>query len=222
MARPADKNKAIKLRKAGYSYTQIKELVGVGKGTLSTWLRDYPISEKRIRELRDWNQQRIENYRKTRERNRNALLKLVYDAEQKKILPLSDRDLFIGGLFLYLGEGSKTQSATVQVTNTDPAIIRAFLAWLRLLGIRRNKIVFRLHLYKDMNIKDETRFWRKNLGASRLQFKKPYIKDSSLSGLSYKNGVGHGTCNAIVWDATLWKKVMAGIQVLRNSFDRRP
>ena len=38
----------------------------MNKGTLSYWLKDFPLEEKRLRELRDWNQVRIEHYRKTR------------------------------------------------------------------------------------------------------------------------------------------------------------
>ena len=34
------KEKAIKLRKEGYSYSYIKDKLGISKGTLSYWLRD--------------------------------------------------------------------------------------------------------------------------------------------------------------------------------------
>ena len=66
MTRLKDREKAIKLRKQGKSYSQIKTIIGVNKGTLSYWLKDFPLEEKRLRELRDWNQVRIEHYRKTR------------------------------------------------------------------------------------------------------------------------------------------------------------
>lgn len=52
MARRIDKNKAIKMRESGMSYSQIKAELGVSKSTLSLWLRDLPLSDERIRELR--------------------------------------------------------------------------------------------------------------------------------------------------------------------------
>ena len=57
--------KAIKLRKEGRSYSQIKKELRVSKSSLSLWLRQYPLSEKRLRELRDFNEQRIERFRNT-------------------------------------------------------------------------------------------------------------------------------------------------------------
>lgn len=59
MARKLDKQRAILLRKRGYSYSQIKNKLGISKSTLSGWLYDIPLSEKRIRELRDLSPQRI-------------------------------------------------------------------------------------------------------------------------------------------------------------------
>ena len=222
MARRIDKDKAIRLRKQGYSYSQIKDTIGVGKGTLSGWLADYPLPDARIRELRDWSQQRIEHYRETRKKSRDAVFEKIYQQEKKKILPFSKRDLFIAGLFMYFCEGSKTQSATVQFTNTDPTLINAFLQWLEILGSPRKAVIIRLHLYQDMDIAKETLPWSKALDVSQMQFKNPYIKKSSLTGLTYKNGVGHGTCNAIVWDAKLWKRITMGLKVLREQFTLRP
>ena len=72
MAKPKLRDKAIKLRKQGKSYSQIKQEVDVSKGTLSRWLQDYPLSEKRLRELRDHNPKRIEKFRKTMREKRQS------------------------------------------------------------------------------------------------------------------------------------------------------
>ncbi|PIR82779.1 hypothetical protein COU20_00415 [Candidatus Kaiserbacteria bacterium CG10_big_fil_rev_8_21_14_0_10_59_10] len=42
MARRADHQKAVLLRKQGKSYNEIKEILGIAKSTLSGWLHDYP------------------------------------------------------------------------------------------------------------------------------------------------------------------------------------
>ena len=65
MARKIDKQKAIAMRKKGMSYSQIKDKIKVSKSTLSGWLSDMPLSEKRIRELRADSPIRIERYRNT-------------------------------------------------------------------------------------------------------------------------------------------------------------
>ena len=71
MAWRIDKNKAIKMRESGMSYSQIKAELGVSKSTLSLWLRDLPLSDTRLRELRDFNQVRIEKTRLKKQQKRS-------------------------------------------------------------------------------------------------------------------------------------------------------
>ena len=219
MARLKEKEQAISLRKQGQSYSQIKSALGVGKGTLSVWLRDFPLSEKRIRELRDWNHARIERYGETRRRTREERLEKIYASEKKQILPFSKRELYLCGLFLYWGEGGKTQLWTLSLSNTDPSVIKAFLFWLeRCLDVKRKEVGVRLHLYKDMDIETEIKFWIKTLGISRSQFKKPYIKKTNRAGLTHRNGFGHGTCNIVINRGNLARRVFMGIKAISDFF----
>jgi len=89
------------LRKQGKSYSQIKKILKVSKSTLSLWLRNYPLSKQIIRELRDWNEQRIEKFRNTMRKKREERLKEVYKSQKKIISPLNKREFFLAGLFLY-------------------------------------------------------------------------------------------------------------------------
>ena len=79
MAKQREKQKALKLRKLGKSYSQIKKVLRISKSTLSSWLKNYPLPPEKIRELRNWNHIRIERYRETRSKTREALLKQIYD-----------------------------------------------------------------------------------------------------------------------------------------------
>ena len=79
--------------------------MGISKGTLSYWLRDYPLSRERINELRAWNERRIEKFRETMRRKKETRMATVYDNMKKEILPLNKRELFVAGLLLYAGEG---------------------------------------------------------------------------------------------------------------------
>ena len=104
MARFKDKEKALALRKQEMSYSQIKNILGVSKSTLSGWLKDYPLSKERIDALRGKNEKRIERYRETRRRTKEKRLNEFYLEEKGKVFPLTNRDFFIAGLFLYWGE----------------------------------------------------------------------------------------------------------------------
>lgn len=153
---------AITLRLQGKSYSQIKRALNVSKSSLSLWLKKYPLSEQRLRELRDFNEQRIERFRNTMRAKRETRLKEVYDRERRNLLPLRKKELYIAGLFLYWGEGAKTTPYVTSLSNTNPKIIKFFLFWLTsILHVPKEKISIRLHLYKDMNRLKEIHFWSK-------------------------------------------------------------
>ena len=212
MARPKDKEKAIKLRLQGLSYSQIKSEMGLNKSTLSGWLRKYPLSDEQIKKLRDLNPQRIERCRNTKANKVKNRLENVYSKVSADISVFSNRDLFIAGLFLYWGEGSKSERSTTALSNTDPAMLRFFLKWLRLFNINDDKLHITLQLYSDMDINKEIKFWAEQLKLPKNLFKKPYIKTSTLSGLTYKRGFGHGTCNIRIFNRDLAEYVHMGMK----------
>lgn len=216
--REKDHAKAIKLRLKGCSYSQIKESLGVSKGTLSNWLDKYPLSSERIKELQGNNPRRIENFRATMKRKREVKNQIAYSKIETDIRALNDREILIGGLFLYWGEGSKTSPGTVMISNTDPAVIRYFIRWIRLLNVPTEKMHILLHFYKDMNIEKEIKFWSKETGLSRKRFHRPWIKDSNLTDITYKNGFGHGTCHVRVYSRELYDYVIMGLKFIRDKY----
>ena len=151
MARKEEKNNAIKLRKEGMSYSQIKETLGVSKSTLSGWLSDMPLSKTRLNELQR-NDLVIEKIRTTKLKTRNTRLAQVRNTVLKQVTPLSKREFLIAGFFLYWAEGGKTKSYTATLSNTDPRMIRAFIKWLILLEVSLDKMYIRLHLYMDIHL----------------------------------------------------------------------
>ncbi|MFA5791763.1 MAG: helix-turn-helix domain-containing protein [Candidatus Paceibacterota bacterium] len=220
MARKKDKQKAIAMRKEGMSYSQIKEKLRVSKSTLSGWLYNMPLSEKRIRELRADSPVRIERYRNTMRVKKEARLKEVYRKISKDIGGFSKRDLFIAGLFLYWGEGTKAQNSSVILTNTNPAMLKFFIQWLGLFGIKRKNLKVKLHLYSDMNIKQSLDFWSKELRIPISQFRKPYVKKTQLKSITYKNGFGKGTCCVMFDNRDLWEYIIMGMKYISKIGDR--
>src|SRR3989338_729094 len=216
MTRFADREKARKLRAEGKSYSEIKEVLGIGKGTLSVWLQDMPLSSEQIRQLRDLSPRRIESFRATMKKKRDKRLQEVSDRIKLEIGELSRRELLIGGLYLYWGEGMKAQRGTVGISNTDPAVIKTFIDWLKIAGVPKEKFLIKLHLYTDMNIYQETEYWSEILSLPKKQFRKPYVKTSTLSGLTYKGGYGHGTCNLLFENMAMWEYITMAIRHLRE------
>lgn len=218
MARRNDKTRAIKLRLEGKSYSEIKEKLGIGKGTLSTWLQDYPLSAERIVELRDKNPRRIESFRNTMRRKREDRLLIAYEKISKRILSVSEREMFVAGFFLYWAEGTKTTTATTSLSNTDPAMIRFFIRWLELFGVAKKRLKVHLHLYSDMDTEKYLTFWSKEIRLPITQFRKPYIKKVKETDITRKGRFGYGTCNVIYENVLVANEVLMGIKYLQNNF----
>jgi len=217
--RTLDKEKAITLRKKGMSYSQIKKDLGISKSTLSGWLYNMPLSKKRIMELGANNPIRIERCRNTKLKHRMERLDHVYNKVCSDIGKISKRDLFIGGLFLYWGEGGKSTRYTTSFSNTDPQMVKFFIKWVMIcFGVKRDRFSILIHLYKDMNISKSTRFWSRQLGLKIKQFSKPYIKDSKLTGLTYKNGFGKGTCNVRIFNRDITEYITQSLKHIRGLY----
>lgn len=191
----------------------------VSKSTLSSWLKNYPLSKERITELRDKNEIRIEKFRETMRVKKEIRLKDIYDQQKHLLLPLNKREILIAGLFLYWGEGSKHRLGSLAISNTDHAIIRFFIQWLNLcFTIPKNIIKVDLHLYEDMDIKKEIDYWSKKLNIPISQFSRPYIKKTSSTNINHKGSFGHGTCNARIGNARLSEKVLMGIKAITDQY----
>jgi len=219
MARFADREKAIKLRLEEKSYSQIKKILGINKSTLSYWLRDYPLSKQRIRELRDCNEQRIERFRETMRKKREKRMAEIYKNQKKIILPITKREFFLAGLLLYWGEGTKSRTDCLSMSNSDPSVIRFFIYWLnKNLSVHKKKMKIYLHLYSNMDIKKESLFWSEKLDIPLHQFGKPYIKKSSSLRINHKGGFGHGTCNLTIGNARLSEKIFMSLKVISDRY----
>lgn len=204
---------ALKLRKLGLPYSEIKKKLEVSKSTLSLWLRDMPLSSERINNLRAKSPQRIERYRNTMKEKRDVRISLVSQKAKSDIRSLSDREIFLAGLFLYWGEGGKTERYMITFSNTDPRMIRFYIKWLRVLRVPKDKIIVRLQLYNDMSIKNEISFWVKEVGLSRKNFRAPYIKKTLYKEVVQK-GFGHGTCNVLVHGRDISEYVHEALNVV--------
>ncbi len=217
MARIKDKSKAIELRRKGMSYSQIKAKLGVSKSTLSDWLSGMPLSEERIIQLRAKNPMRIERYRNTMKNKRENRWAEVYKKVAKDIGKLNKREMYIAGLFLYWGEGGKTERFSLSFSNTDPAMMIFMLKWMKEgLKIKEKDMHVKIHLYKDMDIEEYENFWARTLKISRRIFERPYIKESNLKDLSYKTGFGKGTCNIRVYNRDKTEQIMQGLKYISN------
>ncbi|OGM02250.1 hypothetical protein A2115_01975 [Candidatus Woesebacteria bacterium GWA1_41_8] len=220
MTKVFEHREAVKLRKNGKSYSEIKEVVRVSKSSLSLWLKEIHLTESQIKRLKGKKERAIERFRETMRLKRENRLSEYYGNQKKRWIPLSKRELFIAGLFLYWGEGNKASWNTISISNTDPTMLKFSLMWMtRSLKIPKNSIKISLQLYSDMNIEETVSYWDRILGLQRRQFTKPYIKKTKREGVDQK-GFGHGTCNLVVQGTVLKENVLMAIKAIADYYSK--
>lgn len=183
------------------------------------WLRNYPLDERQLERIKNKKYRTIEKYIQTMKNKRESRLNGYYKKQKERWLPLSDNEEFIAGLFLYWGEGNKASRNSLNISNTDPAMMRFALYWFKhVLKVPQDKFKIQLQLYKDMDIDHEIKFWVKELRIKKSCFIKPYIKDTLKKAIDQKGGYGHGTCCMWVHNTILKENMMMALKAMTEFY----
>lgn len=193
------RDKARELRKQGMTYDRIQVELGCSKSSISLWVRDLPKPErKRTREeasaiaKRGW-----EATMKRREEERQETKRAAAD----EIGQLSDRELFLIGVGLYWSEGSKSKehrpSERAIFINSDPDMIRVYIAWLRLLSVGCERLRFHVHIHESADVGAAERFWADLVGVDVSDFSKTTLKKHNPKTVRKNVGEDYHGCLAI-------------------------
>jgi len=191
-----EKQNAIELRKKGMSYSLISNQLSISKSTLSNWLKDLPYSpNKQVLDRIRHGQGTYGLRRRQIRLDEISELKLQGIAE---VGEMSKRDLWMIGLGLWIGEGSKTMEQ-IRLVNSDPRVIRLFIRWLReICGLKDENITIAMHLYPDSNELLSMSYWMDITKLPREQFRKTQI-DRRLDKKVLKTGkTPYGTLHVTV------------------------
>lgn len=191
-----DKHHAIRLRQEGKSYALIAEQLNIPKSTLSNWLKDVPYTPSKEVLQRIKNGQGTYGLRRNKQR-----LQEIATLKETGILEVgtvTKRDLWMLGLGLWIGEGSKTIEQ-IRLVNADPRVIKLFMRWLReVCELTDENITVAMHLYPDSDESLSKRYWMTITGLPEKQFRKTQI-DRRLGKQELKLGkLAHGTLHVTV------------------------
>ena len=178
------------------SYGMISEELGIAKSTLSNWLKDTPYTPNSAVIARIQHGQGI--YGLLRRQMRIAETKALKQQGVEEVGKVSQRDLWMLGLGLWVGEGSKTMEQ-IRLVNSDPDVIRLFMRWLReVCELDNENITVAMHLYPDSDELAAKKFWRSVTNLPSVQFRKTQI-DKRLNKKSAKAGkLPYGTLHITV------------------------
>jgi len=179
-----EKEKAIFLRRKGYSYNDILKEVSVAKSTLSNWLKDLPLTKDEkdiLRHRKDSNisRGRIKAAAALR-RRRIEREKILLQESRKEFNRFIADPFFQVGLALYWAEGSK-RSSSFGFPNSDTDMIDLMLTWIeKFFGIERGNIKVRLYIHKPYMHENCELYWSKEISVPMENFQKTTYKPTGL------------------------------------------
>ncbi len=192
MTKVSTKERAIALRKEGYSYNLIAERLSVSKSTLSVWLAQIPYVPNEIVEGRI-GRARAAMTKSKHEQKLNSY-KEAASLAKNDIGGLKKRDLFMLGLALYIGEGEKNEN--VGIINADPRIILTTMRWLqKCYQVPQENFTLAIHLYSDNNRTASLQYWSEITHIPLSRFGKTQIDLRPNKKDSKRGKLPHGTAH---------------------------
>lgn len=185
------REKATILRDQGFSYNMIKAELGVSISTMSYWFSDRPFtpSQEMIKRIK------LGSLKNATVRHNNRVketTRLVYEGS-KEVGELSDRDLWMLGLGIYIGEGSKSIES-VRIVNSDPAVIKIAIRWFReSCHLTTQNLIISLSLYPDNDVEESIKYWQAVTGLPRENFRKTQIDAREQKKQSRRGKLPYGT-----------------------------
>jgi len=134
----------------------------------------------------------------------------------KNKLTVSDKELKSLGVTLYWGEGYKA-GETVDFANSDPAMIRVFLNFLRkICGIDKSRLRVYMYCYSNQHPDDLIVYWSGITAIPIQQFTKPYIRHDYQLGKEDK--MRYGLIHIRYGDKKLWQILIKWIDEYKSRY----
>jgi len=217
----ADERKlARRLRSQGWSVRAIAKEIDCSKSSISKWVRDIPLTEKQIRNLKsnqDKGRAKAARHphgpKKKWEKIRNSIkasasgeIPLTYSSEMLKLV----------GAALYWGEGYNASRNSVVFANSDPTMIRLMRRFFReICNVPEEKFRGRVNIHPHLNIKVAETYWAKISSIPKSQFHKPLLA-VSRSSKKKRDTLPLGTFRIIISDVVVCSKIKGWIKGLEK------
>ncbi len=208
-----EKQLAINLRSQGLSYSEIYKHITVSKDTLSRWCRDVLLDDNQIKLLQ---QKRINGGQKggivASENKKRKRIKITERITRDAIIEigrLNDREIFLVGVALYLGEGLKGD-CEVGFTNGNTKVIEFMMFWFRkVCKVAESKFRGQIWIHDNLDMVKAKHFWHKLTGIPLSQFRKTYIAKNNNNSKKIRKQIHENGIFAIkISDVKLQRRIL--------------
>ncbi|MFA5094816.1 MAG: hypothetical protein WC512_06205, partial [Candidatus Omnitrophota bacterium] len=195
------------LRKQGWSLRAISKQTKCSKSSVSNWIRDIPLTDKQIVNLKS-NQ---DKGRAAAAKHPNAP-KMKWARIRNEIknsssfeIPLeytTDRLKLVGSA-LYWAEGAKSVDNMVNFSNSDPRMINLMMVFFKkVCKVRQDKFRGGVHIHPHLDRKKAEKYWSEVSGIPLNQFHKTNIAVSRASRQK-RDTLPLGTFKIVICDVRL-------------------
>ena len=208
------KEKVLKLRKNGLTYSEIIEKVDypLNKSTLSFWCKNIKMPKSYLIRLEKIKKENVRRARElalksNKERREKYLEEIRKRAENVCVISNNKNVAKISLAMLYLGEGTKETNGSLTFANSNPDIIKLFLFFLRFCyKIDEKKLRCTVMCRADMNIKKLESFWSEATKIPLEKFYKTRVDPRSI-GKKSKNKEYKGVCRIDYFSSDLFLEI---------------
>lgn len=135
----------------------------------------------------------------------------------KKNLTQTEIFLFGLGIGIYWGEGTKVAPHSVRVANSDPAILRTFIRFLKIIcQIKPDRLHFSIVAFQNSDISIVKDYWSKQLEIPDTSFG-TIVRIPPQGRGTYKKKSVHGVCTVTFSNIKLKKWVMDQIHNIEGA-----
>lgn len=179
-----EKQKAIALRRAGKTYSEILAEIPVAKSTLSEWFKSVQLATSQKQRITE---KRIAGALRGAQARRRTRLAEISELERiglTDVAKISDRELWLIGTALYWAEGAKQYSHNpsigIMFANSDVRMIRVFLRWLEYMQVPSAAIYFELYVHETRKSEALSflKWWARELN----------VRPARINGIYFKKG----------------------------------
>jgi len=220
------KEKAIKLRKEGKSYSEINNELTIPKSTLSFWLKnleiDSRLKEKLLQRAHKAGIEALIKRNKQQTQKAKERANKILKESSKEITNINLEKLKLIGTALYFGEGGKSEKR-VDFTNSNPEMIKIIMKFFRkVCKVKEEKFRAQLSIYDKEKISESIKYWARITGIPPAQFIKVNISISKYSKKRRGNKLPFGTIQIRISDVNLFHRINGWIKGSITQVDNVP
>lgn len=208
------------LRRLGFSYGEVMDLIPVKKSTLATWCRDVRLTAGQLQDIRIRRTpepgMNLRGKPYTTQRPRRREIEMIRAQSFLEAENLVDQPFWVAGVSMYWGEGSKA-TRQLSMANADPAALRMFKNWSSKYLPPNDGWRARLNLHAQNDEPAAREWWSGQVDIELEDFTKTYIKPDGTG--HRKNHLPYGVCTLIKRRSTdAYVITMAWIEFLQRHY----